>query len=328
MALTVQNVHDAADELFEQGITPTQTKIRAHLGGGSFTTIGEALKSWKQEQQEHEQLKRTDMPDALKDEGIVFIAKLWQEADKIANVNLKAEREALTISQTKAQAEIDNAQEAIATLETEQSETINLLKLSDEKAQKATSEVEASTKEITSLNTFITELTHKLNIENERTTSATSLLTATNDKLDSTRLQLDGTNDQLTQARESIATYKATNQAQTNDIERLKADAIEYKQSHQITIDKLKERTAERDDLAKQLALVQGKLEAVNDQNVKLTVERDKLNDDLKSLTVSASVLQSNNEQLSSDNKALSQTITKLQAQIKSLENIKHSPAL
>ena len=82
MALTTADIHAAADKLHDQGITPTQTKVREALGGGSFSTIGEALKTWKQELQEHEQLKKTDMPDPIKDEGLVFVAKLWQLADQ------------------------------------------------------------------------------------------------------------------------------------------------------------------------------------------------------------------------------------------------------
>ena len=301
MALTTEAIHAAADKLHADGITPTQTKVREALGGGSFSTIGEALKTWKQELQEHEQLKKTDMPDAIKDEGIVFIAKLWQEADQIANTNLSAEREALAIDRAKTQAEIDDANEAIAALEAEQLETLNLLKLSNDKAQTATSEAAASADEVVSLNTFITDLKHKLDIEQERTAAATATLTATNDKLDSTRAQLDDTNDQLTQAKESIATYKATNSAQAADIERLKADAINNKQAHQVTIEQLTERTAERDDLAKALASVQGKLESVTEQSKQLLAERDSAVTDSKTLSAANSKLDATNERLIAD---------------------------
>lgn len=328
MALTTADIHAAADKLHEQGITPTQTKVREALGGGSFSTIGEALKTWKQELQEHEQLKKTDMPDAIKEEGLVFVAKLWQTADQIANANLSAEREAHAIENAKKQAAVDDANEAIATLEAEQLEISNLLKISNEKAEKATSEAETFANEITSLNSLITDLNHKLDIEKERTASATASLTATNDKLDSTRAQLDNINNQLTQARESIATYKATNQAQSSDIERLKADAIEYKQAHQITTEQLTERTAERDDLAKQLAAVHGKLEAVAEQSKQLVAERDNAVTDNKALAASNATLSATKERMLDDmtnitierdnalvdNQALQDEIAKLRA--------------
>lgn len=321
MALTTADIHAAADKLHAEGITPTQTKVREALGGGSFSTIGEALKTWKQELQEHEQLKKTDMPDAIKEEGLVFVAKLWQTADQIANANLSADREAHAIENAKKQAALDDANEAIATLEAEYSEMVVLLELTNQEAQRADSEAEESAKEIISLNTFITDLNHKLDIEKERTASATASLTATNDKLDSTRSQLDDINNQLTQARESIASYTATNSAQSSDIERLKADAIEYKQAHQITTEQLTERTAERDDLAKQLAAVQGKLEAVTEQSKQLVLERDRAVTDNKALAATNSKLEADMAHITiernnamSSNQVLQDEIAKLKA--------------
>lgn len=301
MALTTESIHAAADTLHEQGISPTQTKVREHLGGGSFSTIGNALKSWKQDKQEHEQLKQTDMPDSLRDESTVFVAKLWQAADQIANERLTAERQALAIAQSKSQQELDDAAEAIDALESEQTETLNLLKVTEDRATKATADVETLTNEIVSLKTLNTDLSHKLDIEQERTASANASLTATNDKLDSTRAQLDDTNDQLTKAKESIATYKATNSAQSADIERLKADAINSKQAHQITIEQLTERTAERDDLAKKLASVQGKLESVIEQSKQIIAERDSAITDNKALAAANSKLDTTNERLIAD---------------------------
>lgn len=312
MALTTEDIHAVADQLHADGITPTQTKVREALGGGSFSTIGEALKTWKQELQEHEQLKKSDMPDSLRDGLIVYGAKLWQDAEQIANANLKSDREALAIDKADSQAEVDNAKEAIATLEAEQARTFEALKLSTENAAKATSEAEAAANKITSLNTLITELNHKLDIEQERTASATASLTAANDKLDSTRSQLDNMNNQLTQARESIATYKATNSAQLADIERLQADA-----------DKLTERTAERDDLAKQISAIQGKLEAVTEQSKQLIAERDSALTDNKALAATNSKLEATNEHLNADKAQLITDLNKVSLERDGLKSAK-----
>ena len=46
MAINTADVHTAADALAAQGKRATLSAIRAALGGGSFSTIGEALKSW------------------------------------------------------------------------------------------------------------------------------------------------------------------------------------------------------------------------------------------------------------------------------------------
>ena len=60
MALTIQQVHNTADQLQEQGIKPTLAEVRKALGGGSFTTISEAMKSWRQDNQQEEQPKEDD----------------------------------------------------------------------------------------------------------------------------------------------------------------------------------------------------------------------------------------------------------------------------
>ena len=315
MALTTEGIHAAADKLQANGITPTQTKVREALGGGSFSTIGEALKTWKQEQQENEQLKRTEMPDNLRDEGVVFIAKLWQEANQIANANLSTEREALTIAQTEIQIEINNVNEAIVALEAEQLETLNLLKLSKNKEQIAISETAASAIKITSLNTFITDLTHKLDIEKERTATAKALSTDANNKLDTIHSELDTISNSLIQSRETIATYKANNQAQSNDIERLQVDAVKHKQTHDVTLSQLTKRTLERDDLTKQLASVSGKLEAVAEQSKQLVAERDSSVGDNKILAATNTKLEAINERLVLDIEKLENEIDSLRAE-------------
>lgn len=328
MALTTESIHAAADKISADGINPTQTNVREALGGGSYSTIGAALKSWKQEQVEHEQLRRTDMPDSLRDEATVMVAKLWQEADQIANSNLSREREALAITAAKAQAEIDDAQIAIQTLETEQEQALELLRLSVAKADKATSEAEAHAIEITSLNTFLTDLQHKLQLEQERTATATAAVTDTNGKLDATRAKLDTVSSELSQSKADIATAMATISSQGADIERLNNDVAERKQLHQVTIEQLTERTAERDDLAKQLAAVSGKLEAVTEQSKQLLIERDSAVTDNKALSAANSKLDTTNERLIADiadmtaerdnalvdNQALQDEIAKLRA--------------
>ena len=301
MALTIEDIHAVADQLHANGITPTQTKVREALGGGSFSTIGEALKTWKKELQEHEQLKKTDMPDVVKDNGLLYIAQIWQTADQKANADLSAIRETYAKENADNQAAVDEFKEVIATLEAEQAASLEQLRVSNEKADKATADVEKLTGEIASLNTFNTDLKHKLDLESERTASAIESLTATNAKLDSTRSQLDKANDQLTQARESIATHKATSSAQVADIERLNNDVAEHKQAHQATADKLTERTAERDDLAKQLAAVNGKLEAVIEQNKQLVTERDSAVTDNKELAASNAALSATKERMLDD---------------------------
>lgn len=84
MALTTEAVHQAADKLTEQGIKPTLAKVREALGGkGSFTTIGEAMKTWRTTQSHEEMLLKTDIPSELEDRLKTTAAILWETAQGI-----------------------------------------------------------------------------------------------------------------------------------------------------------------------------------------------------------------------------------------------------
>ena len=124
MAITTQQIHAIADQLHEQGIKPTLAEVRKALGGGSFTTISEAMKSWRQDNQEEEQLRQVELPSGITERLQALGADMWQTAIDIANDRLVKEREALESIKAKAQAETDEAQEAVKTLESEQADLL------------------------------------------------------------------------------------------------------------------------------------------------------------------------------------------------------------
>ena len=105
MALTIEQIHSTADQLQEQGIKPTLAEVRKALGGGSFTTISDAMQSWKREQKEEQELQQVELPSSVAERLQTLGADMWQTAIDIANDRLVKEREALEIIKTKAQAE-------------------------------------------------------------------------------------------------------------------------------------------------------------------------------------------------------------------------------
>jgi chromosome segregation ATPase len=92
MALTKDQIFKAADELAAGGQPPTLAKVRAALGGGSFTTISEVMTEWKA----HQAAKTTPATLEL----------------TMANARLAGEREALEA----ARAETDAARREAAEL--------------------------------------------------------------------------------------------------------------------------------------------------------------------------------------------------------------------
>ena len=51
MAITPEQIIETAEALVERGASPTLAAVRQELGGGSFTTISEALRSWRERRQ-------------------------------------------------------------------------------------------------------------------------------------------------------------------------------------------------------------------------------------------------------------------------------------
>lgn len=119
MALTTEAIHAAADKIAERGERPTLAAVRAALGGGSFTTISEALKVWREEQEAEHALVHVDLPDSVADRMEAATASLWQAAVEEAERRLTAERDALAEAREAAAAEVAEAKEAVTTLERE-----------------------------------------------------------------------------------------------------------------------------------------------------------------------------------------------------------------
>lgn len=120
MALTTERIHQTAQELTEKGINPTLANVRSALGGGSFTTIGEALKTWKEAQKDNEKLKQVDIAPQIKDKADLLMGELWQNALDLADERLKLEREALAVAQAQADNKVAEMAEALSQVEAEQ----------------------------------------------------------------------------------------------------------------------------------------------------------------------------------------------------------------
>ena len=124
MALTTESIHKKADELLSNGVQPTLARIRESLGGGSFTTISEAMKLWRLEQEIEEDLRQVELPNSINDRLQTLGADMWRSAIDIAEERLLSERNALAVTQKKARTEVYEAQEAVKTLELEQTDLL------------------------------------------------------------------------------------------------------------------------------------------------------------------------------------------------------------
>ena len=84
----------AADALVKAGERPTLAAVRKVVGGGSFTTISEAMGAWRGRQAIAEPV-REPAPVAVSQQAAVLAAELWAQALAIAHERLQTDREAL-----------------------------------------------------------------------------------------------------------------------------------------------------------------------------------------------------------------------------------------
>ena len=217
MALTTEQIHQTAQELTEKGINPTLANVRSALGGGSFTTIGEALKTWKQAQKDNEKIKQVDIAPQIKDRADVLIGELWQNALDLADERLKLEREALAVAQQQADAKVAEMAEALAQVEAGQIQ------------------LDAQLDELTQSNDTYKHLTNDWSQKYAQLESKYQILETTHTEqgkqLTANNAQLEELKQQYSQAQKDnavltgeLATSKATASHQLSEIERLKAD--------------------------------------------------------------------------------------------------------
>ncbi len=95
MAITKEQIFAAADELDAAGQNPTLAAVRKAVGGGSFTTISEAMSEWRASKTAQAAPMREPAPQAVTDKLAELGADLWGVALEMANTRLAAEREAL-----------------------------------------------------------------------------------------------------------------------------------------------------------------------------------------------------------------------------------------
>lgn len=160
MKITEQQVHAAADRIAGAGEKPTLAKVRAALGGGSFTTISEAMKAWHARQADDKALEAVEVPDAVLDKMQQAAAATWQAARDEAEKSLAGEREAMHEAQQQASAEIAEAREAVATLEREAEQharEIEALNERVERAETAAHDAEQRAREVESENARLSE---------------------------------------------------------------------------------------------------------------------------------------------------------------------------
>ncbi len=307
MAINIQQIHAIADQLQDQGVKPTLAEVRKALGGGSFTTISEAMKSWRQDNREEEQLRQVDLPSGITERLQALGADMWQTAIDIANDRLVKEREALEAIKVKAQAETDEAQEAVKTLEGEQSDLLGQLDEVTATAESAATKLEKAEAERDTFKKTLDATQHQLELERIKADTAQTQLAEVRSALDKASADLAANLSKVTK----LETIADSNKA---EIERLKSDISDTKTE-------LKTVTSERNEIQTKTAEVKGELKAITAERNKLSEQSDQLTQAQAKLELEHRVLHEKYSKLSNNYLSEQEQVTALRAELEKTQS-------
>ena len=111
MAISKKRIFDAADALDAAGQRPTLAALRKAVGGGSFTTISEAMKEWWAGRALREAPAREPAPAVVGERLGEVAGEIWALALQVANERLAGEREAFDAARVQAELEKQEAVE-------------------------------------------------------------------------------------------------------------------------------------------------------------------------------------------------------------------------
>jgi chromosome segregation ATPase len=194
MAITKDKIFAVADEFDAAGQNPTLAAVRKAIGGGSFTTISEAMKEWKARKTSDAVQVREPAPQAVQDKLNELGADLWAVAMELANNRLAAEREALE----KDRADMTANQREAAELADQLTEELD--------ADKA--RIEALEEAIATAKAEAADLTTKLTAANERAATAEARAGELRSELDHSHREFAATRKEAEAAREEAATLR------------------------------------------------------------------------------------------------------------------------
>ncbi|CAZ15857.1 DNA-binding protein (plasmid) [Xanthomonas albilineans] len=110
MAITKEQIWTVADQLDSEGVKPTLNAVRKKLGGGSYTTIQDAMADWRKRKLEKAQPVVEPLPPEVAEALGVLAGEIWTVARTAAERGLASERERLVGEFTALQ---EQAREAI-----------------------------------------------------------------------------------------------------------------------------------------------------------------------------------------------------------------------
>ena len=135
------DVQQAIDDLLARGDTPSVQRIRDVLGTGSFTTISEHFRYWRNER---EQNKDVPPPKGVPEVVVTVASEIWRQAQEVAHQGLVHYRDEADKKTAEAQQMAQAADERAANAEQRESALAEHLRHTEQRLETLNRELAAS----------------------------------------------------------------------------------------------------------------------------------------------------------------------------------------
>lgn len=278
--VTDEAVFEIADQLTANGEKVTNRAVWSAIGGGSMTTISQALRRWKERQvlQVTQPIERTPLPASLVDVLHNAATQLWDAAQAETKSELEQLAQATNARIAEAQSERDDT---LAELQTTAEE------LEQVKAERdaAHAEIDSKAQQLANRAAELATLQTELNTQTLATTQATHRA----ETAEAARTELLARVEQLTslltgeqtarhQAETDANALRSTLSKQTAELEASDRRAVDIETRATAEISAIK---AERQELQTMLKTLMDKIGTVKDNSPTPATPADRQNEDL-----------------------------------------------
>ena len=278
--VTDETVFEIADQLTTNGEKVTNRAVWSAIGGGSMTTISQALRRWKERQvlQITQPIERTPLPASLVDVLHNAATQLWDAALAETKSELEQLAQATNARIAEAQSERDDT---LAELQTT-AEELEQVKAERDAAQ---AEIDSKAQQLTTRTTELATLQTELNAQTLANTQATHRA----ETAEAARTELLARVEQLTslltgeqtarhQAETDANALRSTLAKQTAELEASDRRAADIETRATAEISAIK---AERQELQTMLKTLMDKIGTVKDNSPTPAPPADRQNEDL-----------------------------------------------
>ncbi len=246
MAITKEQVFEAANQIAETGETPKLSNVRAKIGRGSNTDLGPFFKEWKEQQQKPTEVVATPAepaPQQVLDLLSGIAPQIWACAAKIANEHLQSERQAMELEKIRltealaeanelgdqSESELESAKTQIEAITTEATEAAKIAATdlvrevtaraeAETKAATLAGTVEALTKQIKELNSTIEHLHIEGVKQAERAANAEAKIVDLSDQIKAKTATIDQLRNESAKLVERVTVSETKNTELINQI--------------------------------------------------------------------------------------------------------------